>query len=681
MRLMMNIKKRYILSYAFVVLAVIALTNSILIFASTSALQDALQEEQMKRGQLLADEMDAQMDTYHQICYEIKNHYIFQPIYQRKFYTRRLELIDALKQYESYLAFDANMYLLYRKDDLIYFDNTCADWKTFCRLYWKIDPDSGIYETLYHSYDTSISTTGVPDGSIVISLPFFMGYGGVREECCLFFKADADALHRRISGVSGLKTEEYTVSFENQLLFGQGTHTENILQSKKYQFSIEIGNVSGENDLRLSAIQRTLLLLCIGLTVVSLAMAVFIAIRQYKPIGTIYQQLGGDKKGKNELMHIEQVISDTLRENDRVKQDISLQMDSLKSQSKIIEQQAVKLRGQLVLLLLLGVYRTREDLPDELAGLFCHPKFAALSLWGASEERIPDIEAQSTDSCRLFAVKLNRQERIAILANIENGEELSALVRNLGAHFGNGVVISAGGVTDISGVSASFMQSSGISAVQEADQTGEILLSPECKELFRAVREGNRDLAIERAARVSDLIGKDQLPLIEMKRLYLTLLKKLQNLAGELECSISEQNATALMLSLSPEDFSANLAKCISDLCEGEVLDDRPLEALELIAYIDEHACDSDMSLPLLEDAFDMNRKKIAAIVKSMTDMGFREYVVFQRIERAKLLLLNTKLSINAIAEMCGYESASYFIKSFKSITDKTPGQFQKDGM
>lgn len=60
--------------------------------------------------------------------------------------------------------------------------------------------------------------------------------------------------------------------------------------------------------------------------------------------------------------------------------------------------------------------------------------------------------------------------------------------------------------------------------------------------------------------------------------------------------------------------------------------------------------------------------------------MGFREYVVYQRIERAKLLLMNTRLSITAIAEMCGYDNPSYFIRSFKSVTDMTPGQYQRDG-
>ena len=49
-------------------------------------------------------------------------------------------------------------------------------------------------------------------------------------------------------------------------------------------------------------------------------------------------------------------------------------------------------------------------------------------------------------------------------------------------------------------------------------------------------------------------------------------------------------------------------------------------------------------------------------------------------VERAKLLLMNTRLSITAIAEMCGYDNPSYFIRSFKSVTDMTPGQYQRDG-
>lgn len=67
MRLKMNLKKQYILSYAFVVLAVIALSNSILIMTSVSTLNDTLEHEQMERGRLLTEDMAAQLDGFVQI--------------------------------------------------------------------------------------------------------------------------------------------------------------------------------------------------------------------------------------------------------------------------------------------------------------------------------------------------------------------------------------------------------------------------------------------------------------------------------------------------------------------------------------------------------------------------------------------------------------------------------------
>lgn len=683
MRLKMNLKKQYILSYAFVVLAVIALSNSFLIMTSVSVLSDTLEHEQMERGQLLTEDMVAQLDGFVQIRNEMKTNYVFQPLYQQKLYTRRLELIDALDHYVNYLLSDAELYLLYRGDDLIFFQDTCADWETLCRLYWKIDAYDPLRRTLFESEETQILRPEALSGDIVVALPFSLGYGASREQVCLFFRVPQRAVEQRLMRVSGLQPEEYSVSFRGALMLGDEHYDWRNIVSENGDFTVGLSGISGEAYERLYGMQTMLLLICGVITALSLGMAISMAVRQYRPIGFIYRRFGGEdvEQNQNELAHIEHVISDTLRENDRVKHDISVQMDSLKAQSKIIEQQAVKLRGRLLLLLLLGVYRDSDDLPDELTELFVHPKFAVLSVWGANETSLREIEALSNDRYRLFAVRLAGQERTAVLANLEENEDMSALANRLGECLGREATLFAGERTDIRGVSASFIHSGSLSAMQEPYAANELLLSPDCQELFRAVRMGNREVAEERARDFSARLLREQLPMLELRRVYLTLLKKLQNLAGELECAVSERNATALLVSLTPEELAQSLEGCVADLCEDDETDEQPSEALELLRYIDEHACERDMSLLLLEDVFDMSRKKITAIVKSLTDMGFREYVVYQRIERAKLLLLNTKLSVSAIAELCGYESASYFIKSFKSMTNQTPGQFQKENL
>ena len=48
------------------------------------------------------------------------------------------------------------------------------------------------------------------------------------------------------------------------------------------------------------------------------------------------------------------------------------------------------------------------------------------------------------------------------------------------------------------------------------------------------------------------------------------------------------------------------------------------------------------------------------------------------RLEHAKNLLIGSRYTVQEIAEMVGYTNQYYFIRSFRSATGKTPGQYRK---
>ena len=48
------------------------------------------------------------------------------------------------------------------------------------------------------------------------------------------------------------------------------------------------------------------------------------------------------------------------------------------------------------------------------------------------------------------------------------------------------------------------------------------------------------------------------------------------------------------------------------------------------------------------------------------------------RLEHAKNLLIGSRYTVQEIAEMVGYTNQYYFIRSFRSTTGKTPGQYRK---
>jgi len=62
------------------------------------------------------------------------------------------------------------------------------------------------------------------------------------------------------------------------------------------------------------------------------------------------------------------------------------------------------------------------------------------------------------------------------------------------------------------------------------------------------------------------------------------------------------------------------------------------------------------------------------------TGTGFRRYLIWVRVEAAKLLLTNTELTVRRIAEAVGYMDANYFSVRFKRETGESPRAYRLRG-
>jgi AraC-like DNA-binding protein len=61
---------------------------------------------------------------------------------------------------------------------------------------------------------------------------------------------------------------------------------------------------------------------------------------------------------------------------------------------------------------------------------------------------------------------------------------------------------------------------------------------------------------------------------------------------------------------------------------------------------------------------------------KNQFGMTPLEYVLLYRIKKAKQILSSTDCSVTEVAYQCGFNSAGYFIRTFKKLTGKTPKAF-----
>lgn len=94
--------------------------------------------------------------------------------------------------------------------------------------------------------------------------------------------------------------------------------------------------------------------------------------------------------------------------------------------------------------------------------------------------------------------------------------------------------------------------------------------------------------------------------------------------------------------------------------------------------YIAEHLSD-DLSVSKIASYLYVTPSYLSRLFKKFTGVGCNEYIVHKRIEKAKLLLENTNIKTNKIAEMVGYNDPNYFSLAVKKHTGMSPTKYRME--
>ena len=99
---------------------------------------------------------------------------------------------------------------------------------------------------------------------------------------------------------------------------------------------------------------------------------------------------------------------------------------------------------------------------------------------------------------------------------------------------------------------------------------------------------------------------------------------------------------------------------------------------LQLKEYIENHL-QEDLTLEQLANKVHFNKTYFVQRFKSLWGVPPMKYVSNLRCQKAKYLLLDTRLSVSEIASRTGFQSPHYFSAVFKRYTGKSPHDFRKD--
>lgn len=87
----------------------------------------------------------------------------------------------------------------------------------------------------------------------------------------------------------------------------------------------------------------------------------------------------------------------------------------------------------------------------------------------------------------------------------------------------------------------------------------------------------------------------------------------------------------------------------------------------------------TNITLTDLSKKYGISISYLSSLIKEELQLSFSEYIASKRIQKAKELLADEKLSIEEIAEQVGYSDYFYFTKVFKKVAGISPSKYRKN--
>ena len=124
-------------------------------------------------------------------------------------------------------------------------------------------------------------------------------------------------------------------------------------------------------------------------------------------------------------------------------------------------------------------------------------------------------------------------------------------------------------------------------------------------------------------------------------------------------------------------DILRILGTCLQMSKLLQTVDISDMQRLEL--YIEQHYAEK-ISLATISKDLEISRTKLCQLAKQLPGgKTLTRLIAERRVEAAKLLLIESHMSISSIAEAVGILDYNYFTKVFRSVTGMTPTDFRKE--
>ena len=112
-----------------------------------------------------------------------------------------------------------------------------------------------------------------------------------------------------------------------------------------------------------------------------------------------------------------------------------------------------------------------------------------------------------------------------------------------------------------------------------------------------------------------------------------------------------------------------------------ERVESRPLSSSghvrRICAYINQHYTE-EITVDMMAASVNLNKNYLIRLFKTETGTTPMKYLLDTRLHFARALLLQTDETISGIAERCGFNTSSYFIKCFRERYSESPLSYKR---
>ncbi len=161
-------------------------------------------------------------------------------------------------------------------------------------------------------------------------------------------------------------------------------------------------------------------------------------------------------------------------------------------------------------------------------------------------------------------------------------------------------------------------------------------------------------------------------------------ISAVSNILQELEIQYSSIKLGEVELTKPLSVETKNLfSKALQDSGFSLIIDRKSqlIEQMKALVVDKIHHSSEDLNIKwadFISEKLHLDYKYLSSLFSSVESITFEQYIINQKIERVKELIVYDELTLSEIAFKLNYSSVAYLSNQFKKVTGMTPTQFKK---